>query len=263
MRLKYRLLKAYREFLYGLSASENPLFMAYCRYIYKPRRGTVKEFIDNYSRRKGEVTFLQVGANDGFVYDLLHWFIKRDRWRGVMLEPQPMVCNNYLVRLHAKRPEITVINAALDRKDGSRKIYKLAFSNERWAHGLSSFSREVLENKLDDGSLVKHIRRQGVKLPENREECIVAEDVATISPETLLEKFEGGTFDLLAIDAEGYDYEILKMLDLARISPEVIIYENTLYDTDTVDECRNYLESFGYKWRTFERDALAVKSRQA
>lgn len=259
MRFKYRLRKAYRKFIFNLSASENPLWLAWCRHIYKPRPGTIEVFLDEYSRGKSPVTFLQIGANDGFINDPLHIFIKRDNWRGVLLEPLPDVFDEYLSRLHRKRPEITAINAALDRSDGTRPFYRLSISRERWAHGLSSFDRGVLEKKLRDGSMERNMRREGVTLPDNLDECILADEVPTISPETLLKKFEGVEPDLLVIDTEGYDYEILKMLDLDRISPEVIIYEEMLFDEKTAAECRGYLGSHGYSCRSIRRDVLAVK----
>jgi FkbM family methyltransferase len=259
MRFKYRLRKAYRNFIFNLSASENPLWLAWCRNIYKPRPGTIEAFLDKYSREHKPVTFLQVGANDGFINDPLHMLIKRDNWQGVFLEPLPDVFNEYLARLHRKKPEITAINAALDHNDGTRPLYKLSVSRERWAHGLSSFNREVLVKKLTDGSMERNMRRQGVTLPASEDECIIVEDVVTISPETLMKKFGSREPDLLVIDAEGYDYEILKMLDLDRIFPEVIIYEEMLFDEKTAVECREYLRSHGYSCHSIKRDVLGVK----
>jgi FkbM family methyltransferase len=262
VRLKYRLKKIYRKFIFRLSASENRLFLAYCRYMYKPRAGSIEEFLDKYSRDHRPVTFLQVGSNDGFINDPFHMFIKRDNWSGVLLEPQPDVFNEFLVRLHKKRPGVTALNAALDKNDGSRPLYKLAISNERWAHGLSSFNRDVLVNRIGNAGMMKNMRRQGITLPENKDDCIISEQVATISPGTLLKMFEGRSPDLLAIDTEGYDYEILKMLDLDRISPEVIIYEEAVFDEKTAVECRNYLQNHGYSCRSIKRDVLAIKSRR-
>jgi FkbM family methyltransferase len=261
MRFKYRLRKAYRQILFNLSASENPLWLAWCRNIYKPRPGTIEAFLDKYSVEHKPVTFLQIGANDGFINDPLHIFIKRDNWQGVLLEPLPDVFNEYLSRLHRKRPGITAINAALDHNDGTRPFYRLSVSRERWAHGLSSFNRDMLVKKLTDGSMERNMRRQGVTLPSSEDECIIMEEVATVSPETLMEKYNCREPHLLAIDTEGYDYEILKMLDLDRISPEVIIYEEMLLDEKSAGECREYLRSHGYSCRPIKRDVLAVKDQ--
>jgi len=260
MNLKYRIKKAYTELLFRMSSGENPLFIAYYKYIYKPPRGSLAEFLDDYSAKHAPVTFLQVGANDGFVHDPLHKFIKRDHWRGVMLEPQPDVFNEYLARLHRKRGEITPLNAALDASDGTKTLYKIGISNERWATGLSSFNREVLVNSIKRGVVQHKARKRGIKLPENMEEMIIGQEIATISPETLLGRFGNERINLLAVDTEGFDYEIIKMLDLDRISPEVVIYEVANFDQKTADECRSYLEKRGYSCRTIGKDVLATRN---
>ena len=259
MTLLFRLKKCYTKFWFNLSASENQLFLLYYRHFYRPRKHSLDEFISNFSKKKRQVTFLQIGANDGFVYDPLHKFIKRDNWRGIMLEPQPDVYREYLVKLHRNRPEITTLNAALDHKDGYKPLYKLSISNERWATGLSTFNKDVLLKKVEDGSLLKHIKRQRLVLPDNLPDAVVSEEVMTISPETLLAKFGQAGFDLLAIDTEGFDFEILKMLDLKRISPHIILYEEVNFDKKTASECRNYLQSYGYHCLSIKKDVLAIK----
>lgn len=260
MNLKYRIKKAYTQLLFQMSSSENPLFISYYKYLYKPAKGSLAEFLDDYSRKHAPVTFLQVGANDGFVHDPLHKFIKRDHWRGVMLEPQPDVFNEYLVRLHRKRAGITPLNAALDAKDGTKTLYKIGISNERWATGLSSFNREVLLNSIRKGVVQHKARKRGIRLPENQEEMIVGQEIATISPDTLLKMFDKEGFQLLAVDTEGFDFEIIKMLDLDRVSPEVVIYEVANFDQKTALECRSYLEKRGYSCRTIGKDVLATRS---
>jgi FkbM family methyltransferase len=261
MNLKYRLKKLYTRTFFNMSASENPLYLLYYRYFYRPGRGTLAEFLDEYSKNHSPVTFLQVGANDGFVHDPLQKFIKRDNWKGVMLEPQPDVFSGFLARLHRKRPEIMPVNAALDTTDGTKTLYKLSFSSERWASGMSSFSRDVLADHIRKGVVQHKARKRGVRIPANEEEMIVGQEIATISPESLLKKFGDEGFRLLAIDTEGYDFEILKMLDLDRISPEVIIYEEVNFDESTVRECREYLEGHGYSCRRIEKDVVAIRQQ--
>jgi hypothetical protein len=106
----------------------------------------------------------------------------------------------------------------------------------------------------------KNLQRQGITLPDNKDDCIISDEVATISPATLLKKLDGADLDLLAIDTEGFDYEILKMLDLNRIAPEVIIYEESVFDEQTAKECRDYLKSHGYSCQSIKRDVLAIKN---
>lgn len=261
MNLKYAILKRYTAFRFYLSSSENFLYLFYYRHIFRPAKNSLNEFLDDFSRKHSPVTFLQVGANDGLVSDPLHKFIKRDNWRGVMLEPQPNVYSQYLVKTHKKRPEIIAINAALDTGDGMSTLYVLNVSAERWATGLSSFKKSVLIDTINDGSIRKKAKKRGVRLPDNVEEMIEGRQIKTISPETLLRYFGPEGFKLLAVDTEGYDFEILKLLDISKVSPEAIIYEEKNLDSETASECRKYLNNLGYSCRPIGRDVVAVKER--
>ena len=101
----------------------------------------------------------------------------------------------------------------------------MAFSKERWATGLSSFNKAILLEKIKDGTILKKAKKEGINLPKNEEDWIEAIEINSISPSTLISKFGKEKIDLLAIDTEGFDFEIIKMLDLSNISPEVIIFE--------------------------------------
>jgi len=50
-------------------------------------------------------------------------------------------------------------------------------------------------------------------------------------------------FDLLSIDTEGYDYAVIRGMDLSRFRPRVIITERNAND----DEKFNYLKQHGYR----------------
>lgn len=259
MGLTFKLIKAYRQLLFKLSASENPLFLFYYKKIFKPKIGSLDEVLDNFSKQNSPINFLQIGANDGFNGDPIHKFIKRDNWRGVMLEPQPDVYNNSLTRIHRKRPEIRTINAALDIKDGTRIIYRFAISNERWANGLSSFDKQQLLSKVKNKRFLKHVKREGITLPQNEEDLIVEHRVDTISADKVPSFFGDQRINLIAIDTEGYDFEIIKMLDLTKINPDIILYEDENLNLETAKECKDYLHQHGYKTNTIRKDVIAIK----
>ena len=96
MKLKYYLKKKYNQFRFNLCANENPLYLFFYKYLYRPPKNSLSEFLDKYSKKNAPLTFLQIGANDGFIYDPIQKFIKRDNWKGIMLEPQPIVFKQYL-----------------------------------------------------------------------------------------------------------------------------------------------------------------------
>ena len=176
-----------------------------------------------------------------------------------MLEPQPIVFKQYLTKIHAKRKEILPINAAFSANDGKTLLYTLAFSKERWATGFSSFNKAVLLEKIKDGTVLKKAKKEGVSLPENEKDWIEAIEINSISPSTLISKFGKEKIDLLAIDVEGFDFKIIKMLDLSKISPEVIIFEEIHFDQPTINACHTYLKNYGYTYNRIEKDVYATK----
>lgn len=262
MKISRRFKKFYKSLIFSLSAADNAAFIAFYKYLYRARKNSLSAFLDAYSKKHSPVSFLQIGANDGFNHDPLHKFIKRDRWQGVMLEPQPDVFRQYLSRLYAKRDEVVTINAALNHTDGKTKLYKVAFSNERWATGLSSFAEEVLLQKIADGSLEARARKEGAILPASQADWIATEEIDTISPRSLLKYFESGRFDLLMIDTEGFDFEVLKMIDLDRVQPDVIIYEEINLSDDDKEACHTYLDTYGYSYRLVQKDGLCINKKR-
>lgn len=242
-----------------MSANNSLFYRGYYKYLYKPKKGSLAEFADFFSRnRKKPVRVIQIGANDGINHDPIHKFIKRDKWQGVLLEPQKEVFENYLKKLHAKSAAIFTVNAALDYKDGTSSIYRISFSNARWATGLSSFDRQALEEAVTSDYVKACAQNEGTPLPTTIEERIREETVITISPETLLHKYQIKEIDWLQIDTEGFDFNIIKMFNIGKTRPKVIVFEQyRLSDAERL-ECYNYLKEHSYRIKEYGRDALAI-----
>ena len=68
------------------------------------------------------------------------------------------------------------------------------------------------------------------------------------------------TLDLLQIDAEGYDYEILKTIDFDRIRPRFVNYERVLL-LDEEPACRSMMRDAGYVLFDWDIDTLCVATR--
>ena len=73
----------------------------------------------------------------------------------------------------------------------------------------------------------------------------------------LLERHRLDHVDLLQIDAEGYDYEILRTIDFSRLRPRFINYERVLLHEDE-PACRAMLTDAGYVLFDWSVDTLAV-----
>lgn len=244
---------------FNLSRFGDPLFVAYYRHLYRPEPGTLAALISAYSRRVGGgFTVIQVGANDGLSHDPVHKFIKRDDWGGVLLEPQKQVFENRLSKLYERHDELHVLNAALGHRDGTSTLFKIGFSEARWATGLATFDRSVLEAAFESGHVARRCAKEGTPLPENRAEHIAEETVDVISPSTLLERFGIESIDLLMIDAEGFDYEVVKMFDIAATRPGMIIFEHVHLPQRAYDECLALLRKNDYVVRRFGANTAAT-----
>ena len=260
MNIKTWLDNRYKKFVFNLVASDNILFTAFHQYFYTPKEGSLSSFLDKYSKKNIGLTIVQVGANDGYNRDPFVKFIKRDKWQGILIEPQRYVFETFLKKLYQKSDRITPYNYALDYTNGSRSIYKLSFTNARWATGLTTFDRSVLEKAIDLGHVDWNAEKSGIALPELREDYITEEVIETITPKYLLRKKNIEEIDLLVIDTEGFDYEILKMFDIPSLKPRAIVYENMhLSDKDKI-EAVNYLVNAGYKTKNIGQDTVAMLS---
>ena len=243
---------------FSLSAHNNPLFLGYYTYFYKPKPGSLNEFLDVYSRsKKGDFYVIQIGANDGITHDPIHKFIKRDGWKGVLLEPQAYVFNHFLKKIYAKNAGITPLCAAIGPEDGSMPLYKIGFSNMRWATGLASFQKENVEKAFSSGLVQAQCLKYQIQIPEASRR-IIAEDVSVVSPETLLNRYGINAIDLLQIDAEGFDYEVIKIFKIGQIKPKAIIFEHTHLSKHDSASCLGHLEENGYKVAHFGPNTLAM-----
>lgn len=249
----------FKKAVFNISANYAPVVKTFYRATYKPKKGTVAEILDLFSRRHSPVTFIQVGANDGFYHDPLHKFIRMYGWKGVMLEPQPSVYKNYLSKLHRKTPGVHAINAALSDRDGEQTMYKIAFSDLRWATGLTSFRKDALEKAIDSGHVGRLAARYGETLPARREDYIGQEKITSISADTLIRRYDLKKIDWVQIDAEGFDFEIIKLLKIDQTQPRVIVYEKSHLSPADQTACIRLLESNDYAVTHIDENTVAMK----
>ena len=95
-KIKEKVKKRYKRAMFNLSANYSTVYTGFYKYFYKPKHGSLGEFINYFSERNPGLNVVQVGANDGFINDPIHKFIRRDKWQGVLLEPQPTVLSERL-----------------------------------------------------------------------------------------------------------------------------------------------------------------------
>lgn len=195
--------------------------------------------------------FVQVGSNDAGYGDPLRYHIRNNGWRGLMIEPLPHVFRR-LQQRYGDTPGLILENVAIDRQPGTRPFYHLRPSDEPglpvWYDMLGSFLKD---------NVLAHQRFLG-DIPER----IVETPVRCLTFDQVCEKHGIETFDVLHIDAEGYDAEILHGVDLARYRPALVLYESKHLHADDYADTLARLHAAGMLTHTDNVDTIAVCRRQ-
>lgn len=243
---------------FWLFASDHIIWKWLLQIFWKPSPREPEFYIRQYLGNRQEVYFIQVGANDGLVRDpLIHLIMLHKNWKGVLLEPLPDVFTHALKPLHRKRPQLHLMNAAIARESGQSIIYRISFSKKRWATGLTSFRKETLLSKINDGYVERCARKYGDLLPADRNQWIAEETIRSVNFQQILSETDFPRIDLLQIDAEGFDLEVIRMLPFHLVKPYVISFEHEHLSMEDKATCFDLLKGQGYQLAVLERDAVA------
>jgi FkbM family methyltransferase len=184
--------------------------------------------------------FIQIGANDGILEDPIRDYIMKYHWRGVLIEPLPDMFRE-LVANYTGETQLIFENAAIATEDGAISLFTL-----------DDPTRDISANRFT--SLLKGhlVRSFGKDAP------IKELKVPALSLASLFSKHEISKVDLLQIDAEGFDYDIIKMFDFNRVKPTIIHFEHFNMSGSRRRETWKYLASLGYSlMKTSWLDTLA------
>lgn len=216
------------------------------------RTAEVQQFLRRtIESRLTPFSILQVGAYDGVSNDWVHDLLSAyEHTHAVLLEPQPGPFAK-LRTLWEGNHRVVPIRAALSDSTGERQLYVIAdaFKHRHpFPDQVSSFYRWRVE-----WACSRYVWRPSPGF-------ITSVPVPTIDWRTLAKQY--GRFDLVAIDAEGYDAEILQRIDMTESPPEIILYEHALLPRGVRKRCEQLLASNGYSVTHVNRnDTLASLHR--
>jgi FkbM family methyltransferase len=186
------------------------------------------------------LTFLQIGAFDGQTDDDLHDLVVRYKLRGVLVEPQPAAFSR-LAETYRNEPQVTLLQAAIAESEGVRELY----CRRGVASMAASFHRD-------------HLRRHGI--PDDE---IVARHVSCLTVESALQAGGFDSIDFVQIDAEGYDWPIIRSIDFAKIRPAILRFEYRNMSSSDADACLEHLARHGYHFLVEPRDIIALRPGSA
>jgi FkbM family methyltransferase len=167
-----------------------------------------------------QASFVVIGAMDGVSFDEFHSHVRNYQWSGLLVEPIPeqfrRLVSNYTAI--GCSPGNRYENSAIAEHDGTIQmltIHQEAVDSGKVHEcygGMSAIYPP--RNGLASEGDAETVRRYG--------EII---EVPCITLQTLLERHRVEAFDVLCIDAEGWDFKILRQLDFSRWRPKLIRIE--------------------------------------
>jgi len=211
------------------------------------RRRPVEVLVDDLVTLDGANSFLQIGANDGYLSDPLNLAIYRHRLSGTFVEPQPNYFRD-LQNTYRGFADMRFLPYAIAAEKGDMTMYTLDCARgglPSWARGVGTLSRSQIEkfgDQIDD--IQSHIRA-------DRVECITVTD--------LLARTLHRDPDMLVVDAEGFDHLILSQFDFAGLTTRLVIYETESMDPRHAAELARKFEACGFGLIEAGQDTVALR----
>ncbi|MGH2976216.1 MAG: FkbM family methyltransferase [Solirubrobacterales bacterium] len=149
-----------------------------------------------------------------------------------------------LRRNYRGRDGIAFENAAITEMDGPVPFYHVP-DGPPWATEFGSLSRAEVVQTLD-ATRKYATEAADVAFPDLSDQ-IERIEVPGLTFESLCGKHGIERLDLLLIDAEGYDWEIIKGIDFALHRPRLLIFESLHFSLEERGQSRAHLEGLGYE----------------
>ncbi len=199
----------------------------------------------HHHTRTKDFFFVQVGANDGIADDPIREMAVRLCWRGVLIEPQRAVFER-LQQNYLGYENLVFKNVAISPQACTKTLYTIDDQKKELPEGSSgwaSFDKEIL------------LKRK--RWTENIEDYILEEEVACIPFSTLIDQLHITKIDLLQIDTEGFDFEVIKIVEFEKMKPTIIHYEHQHLSPNDRDAYLKFLIGHGYRIAPERNDTTA------
>lgn len=152
-------------------------------------------------------------------------------YKGIMVEvgagPQEFISNskhfrNYGWRTIAVEPNPKFVK---QHKDNNSEVYQYACSNEEKETTFTiNYNNDDWYSQENDGVSFSSLGIKYDNVPEHNTQEVI--EVQTIKLNTLLDKIDVNSIDILSIDTEGWELEVMMGFDQEKYLPKVIVLEN-------------------------------------
>lgn len=220
--------------------------------LWLPKSGQADAILKKYAAAQPNVFFVQVGSNDGISNDPIHDYVVHNDWKGILVEPVKYLFEKLRSNYHNNSNQLIFENKAIAQNDGTASFYRLKETGDPntpfWYSQVGSFNKQVLLSHKDR---------------DDFESLVIEEQISTVSFSSLLAKHNINKVDLVHIDTEGYDFEILKLIDFKKLGTVIVLYEYVhLSLTDFIKSLR-LMRSNGFEVFASGLDIVCVKKTLA
>ncbi len=180
-------------------------------------------------------SFVQIGANDGKKNDPLYHRILKFGWKGILVEPDPANFKK-LKENYRTIDGLIFENTGIGPEQGEILFYKIKDITDRepgWYDQVGSFDKKTFLKNISFG--------------KGLDQRIIAEPLPVIRFDQLLEKNNFETPDLLHLDAEGFDYRILRSVDFEKHNIRLVLFESEWMTKAELKEIVQYLRKHQYR----------------
>lgn len=189
--------------------------------------GQDKFVYERYFKDKHNGVFIDIGAHDGITFSNTYFFEKELGWKGICIEPQPLVFK----QLERNRSCIC-INGCISDKSGTVDFTHVICPSCVYVEMLSGITQKY------DPAHIARIDRE-VAQHHGRKEVI---KVSAYLLSDILHCYGINHVNYLSIDTEGGELSILQTIPFERIIIDVIDVENN-YGDKAIEE---FLEAHGF-----------------
>jgi FkbM family methyltransferase len=197
------------------------------------------------------VVFVQVGSNDGVTGDPIHSFITAtgSSWSGMLIEPVPYLFEKLKATYRGYEARLKFVNMAVGPYIEKKILYRIKEESGQastpWYEQIASFSHQtILKQKPFIPDFDRRLIEEAVNVAPLRK---IAADNAVTEP------------DLVHIDTEGFDFEVIKLIDWTGRSPEVLLFEHKHLSRQDYHAACRLLRSKNYIIFSKEGDTIAIR----
>jgi len=205
-----------------------------------------KILTDNFKENK-KFVFIQVGANDGISFDDLNELITRRDAEGIVIEPVKEYFDQ-LSKNYSKNVNIIKVNKAVHPSKKKVIIFKVSNKSmgkyPNWVKGIASLNQ-------------KHHCKSKIDV-----EDIVSEEVDSDKLMNIIVDFKNKAIDYFQTDTEGFDLEVIKMIDFKCIKPKIIKYESIHLSKSDKKTATKILNKEDYHTFEIGADTVAINLKK-